>query len=135
MSKDAIKLLGIKSIKEVKTNEMVSKNRTSALTTLARKRSWDLVFACKTLLTGVVAKNTINSCLLSTTAKMLKTSRKSLWKHKNIRVQLDEDDEVACWGVFCRKTYQDRLPDNVRDMVKEFWNLNSHVLPNENDVV
>ena len=61
---------------------------------------------------------------------MLKTSRKSLWKHKNFRVQLDEDDEVACWGVIRRKPYQDRLPHNVRDKVREFWNLNSHVLPN-----
>ena len=54
---------------------------------------------CKSILTGVVQKNIVNSRLLSTTARMLKTSRKSLWKHKNIRVQSDEDDEVACWGV------------------------------------
>ena len=52
-----------------------------------------------------MAKNTVKSHLLSTTAKMLKTSRKSLWKHKNVRVQSDEDDEVACWGVIYRKTY------------------------------
>ena len=68
--------------------------------------------AHKSILTGVVAKNTINSRLLSTTARMLKTSRKSLWKHKNIRVQLDEDDEVACWSVICRQPYQDILPNN-----------------------
>ena len=69
-------------------------------------------------------------------ARTLKTSRLSLWKHKNIRVHLDEDDEVAyCWVAICRKPYQDRLPDNVRHMVKEFWNLNSRVLPNEKDVV
>ena len=66
---------------------------------------------------------------------MLKTSRLSLWKHKNIRVQLDEDSEVACWVAICREPYQDRLPDNVRDRMKEFWHLNSHVLPNEKDVV
>ena len=74
--------------------------------------------ACKSILTGVVVKNTVNSHLLSTTTRMLKTSRKYLWKHKKFRVQLDEDDEVACWGVICRKPYQYRLPDNVRDRVK-----------------
>ena len=74
--------------------------------------------ACKSILTRVVAKNTINSRLLSTTARMLKTSRKSLWNHKNFRVKLHEDDEFACWGFICRKPYQDRLPDNVRDKVK-----------------
>ena len=58
--KDAIKLLGIKSIKEVKTNEMVSKNLASALATLIRKRSRDLVFSRKTLLTEVVAKKHCN---------------------------------------------------------------------------
>ena len=91
--------------------------------------------AHKSILTRVVAKNIVNSRLLSTTARMLKTSRKSLLNHKNIRVQLDEDDEVACWGVICRQPYQDRLPDNVRDKVKEFWHLKSHVLPTEKDVV
>ena len=71
--------------------------------------------AHKSIPTGVVAKNTVNRRLLSTTARMLITSRKSLWKHNNVRVQLDEDDEVACWGVICRqRPYQDRLPDNVR---------------------
>ena len=56
--KDEIKLLGIKSVKEVKTNEMVSKNLTSSLATLARKQYRDLVFARKTLLTRVVEENT-----------------------------------------------------------------------------
>ena len=69
------------------------------------------------------------------TAIMLKTSRKFLWKHKKVRVQLDEYDEVGCWGVIYRQPYQDRLPDNVRDRVKYFWNLNSHVLANEKDIV
>ena len=55
--------------------------------------------AHKSILTGFVEKKTVNSCLLSTIAIMVKTSRKNLWKHKNVRVQLDEDDEVACWGV------------------------------------
>ena len=86
--------------------------------------------AHKSILTGVVARNIVNGPLLSTTARILKTSRKFLWKHKNVRVQLDEDDEVACWGVICRQPYQDRLPDNVRDRVREFWHLNSSVLPN-----
>ena len=43
--------------------------------------------------------------LLAMTARMLKTSRLSLWKHKNIRVQLDEDDEVECWVSIYKKPY------------------------------
>ena len=91
--------------------------------------------AHKAILTRVVVKNTVTSRFLSTTARTLETSRKSLWKYKNFRVQLDEDDEVACWGVICRQPYQDGLPDNVRGRVKEFWHLKSRVLPNEKDVV
>ena len=113
--KDAIKLLGIKSVKEVKTNEMVSKNLTSTLATLAMKRSRDLKFSRKTLLTWVVEKNTTTGRLLAMTARTLKTSRISLWKHKNIRVQLDEDDEVACCADICTQPYQDKLADNVRE--------------------
>ena len=81
---NAIKLLGIKSVKEVKINEMLSKNVTSTLATLARKLFHDLVVARKTLLTGVVAKNIVIDRLLVMTARKLKTSRKSLWKHKNV---------------------------------------------------
>ena len=91
--------------------------------------------AHKSILIGVVAKNTVNSRLLSTTTRMLKTSRKFLWKHKNVVVQLDEGDEVACWGVICRQPYQDRLSHDVRDRGKEFWHLKSRVSPNEKDVV
>ena len=80
-------------------------------------------------------KNTATDRLLDMTARTLRTSRLILWKHKNIRVQLDEEDEVSCWVAICRKPYQDRIANNVRDKEKEFWNLNSHVLPNENDVV
>ena len=63
------------------------------------------MFARKTLLTGVVEINTATDRLLAMTTRMLKTSRISLWKHKNIRVQLDEDDEIACWVSICRKPY------------------------------
>ena len=128
-------LLGIKNVKEAKSNEIVSQNLTLVLASLTKERSHNYMVALKSILTGVVEKNTVNSRLLSTIARMLKTSRKGLWKHKNIRVQIDEDDEVACSGIICRKPYQDRLPDNVRDKVKEFWYLNSRVLPNEKDVV
>ena len=74
--------------------------------------------ARRAILIGVVEKNTVTNRLLSTTARTLKTSRKCLWKHKNFRVQLDEDDEVACLGVICRQPSQDRLLYNVRDRVK-----------------
>ena len=54
--KNAVELLGIKSEKEVLANEMVTKNVTSALATLAIKRSQVENNARRALLTAVVAK-------------------------------------------------------------------------------
>ena len=98
-------ILGIKNVREVESNEIVSKNLTSVLASLAKKKSHNYMVAHKYILPGVVGKNTVNSGLLSTTARMSKTSRKFLWKHKNVRAQLDEDDEFACWGVIYRQPY------------------------------
>ena len=72
---------------------------------------------------------------MSTTSKLFKTSRKHLWSHTKFRIQLDENDELSCWANICRRTYRDRLLDGVRDRVKEFWDLNSRVSPNEKDYV
>ena len=52
-----IKLLGIKNIKEVKTNEIVSKNIKVALATLSKRRSCVEKDARRELLTGVLQKN------------------------------------------------------------------------------
>ena len=54
--KDVIKLLGIKNIKEVKTNEIVSKNIKVALATLSKIRSCVEKDARRELLTGVLQK-------------------------------------------------------------------------------
>ena len=72
---------------------------------------------------------------MSATSKLFKTSRKSLWRHKKFRIQLDENDELVCWANICRRRYRDRIPDSVRDRVKEFWDLNSRMSPNEKDNV
>ena len=80
-------------------------------------------------------KQTASSWLMSANSKMFKTSRKFLWRHTKFRIQLDENDELACWANICRHPYHDRIPDGVRDRVKEFWDLNSRVSPNEKDIV
>ena len=130
---NAVELLGIKSEKEVLANEMVTNNVTSALGILAKGRSNVAKNARRALLTGAVAKGTSSSRLMSTTSKLIKTSRKSLWRHSKFRTQIDENDEGACWANICRRPYHDRLPDGVRDRVKEFWDSNSRVSPNEKD--
>jgi hypothetical protein len=67
--------------------------------------------------------------------KLLGTTPKTLHKHKKFRVQLDVNDELACWAIICRHPYKDRLLEGVRAMVHEYWVENSHVSLNVRDVV
>ena len=71
--KNVVELLGIKSEKEVLANEMVLKNVTLALSTLAKKRSQVEKNARRALLTGVLAKQTASSRLMLATSKLFKT--------------------------------------------------------------
>ena len=111
------------------------KNVTSTLATLAKKRSQVEKNARREILTGVVVKRTSSSRLISATSKLFKKSRKRLWSHTKFRIQLDENDELACWANIYRRPFHDRLPNGERDRVKEFWDFNSRVSPNEKDVV
>ena len=114
---------------------MVSKNVTSTLATLAKKRSQVEKNACRALLTGVHVKQTASSQLMSATSKLFKTSRKFLWRHTKFRIQLDENDELACWANICRKPYEYILSYNVSDNVEEFWYWNFLVSPNEKNIM
>ena len=61
--------------------------------------------------------------------------RKTLHKHWKFRLQIDVNDELACWRAICRKPYKDRLQENVKKIIYEYWKKNSHVLPNARDVM
>ena len=49
-------LLGIKNVKEAKSNEIVSQNLTLVLASLVKTRSHNYMVARKSILTGVVEK-------------------------------------------------------------------------------
>ncbi len=54
--RNVVQLLGIRNSKEVMVNELVSKNMTSTLDTIAKRRSRDGRSAHRALLIGVVEK-------------------------------------------------------------------------------
>lgn len=130
----ATQLLGIRNSEEVEENELVSKNIRSTLLTLAKKWSWDGKSAHRALLIGVTTTIASNR-LISMESRAYITSRKSLWRDNKFRIQLDENDELSSWANIYRQPYQDRLPNNVRDKVNDFLNLNSLMSPNEMDIV
>ena len=50
-------------------------------------------------------------------------------------MQIDVNDEIACWTANCRKPYKDRLGENVKKIIYEYWMKNSRVSPKERDVM
>ena len=46
-------------------------------------------------------------------ARALGTSRKTFHKHQKFRLQIDVNDELACWRAIFRQPYKDRLGENV----------------------
>lgn len=76
-----------------------------AFFSLGKRKSRDAKVVDRALIIGDIAKETTLICLMSMATKLLKTSRETLWKHKKIKVQLDDDDEIACWAIICRYPY------------------------------
>lgn len=86
---------------------------TSARGTLAKNSSGDGKTSLRALLIGIVGKGNASHY------NNIQNIKKRLRRHKKFRIQVDENDELACWANIYRKSYQDRFLDNVRDMVKE----------------
>lgn len=68
-------------------------------------------------------------------SKLLHVSRKTLHKYTKFRVRIDENDEATCWAFICRQPYRDRLPENVREQVIEFWDRHSRAISDQKHVL
>ena len=68
-------------------------------------------------------------------AKAMGTSRKTLNKHRKFRLQIDANDELACWIVISRQPYKARLAQNVKESAHNFWLKKSRVSPHTRDVL
>ena len=56
-------------------------------------------------------------------------------KHRKFQLQIDVNDELACWRAICRQPYKDRLGENVKKIIYEYWKNNSRVLPTTRHVM
>ena len=70
--------------------------------------------------TIIVTKSRSRQQMVTTMSKMIHVSRKTLHKHSKFRVQVDENDEIACWALITRKTYQDKIATIIKPIVVEF---------------
>jgi len=56
-----------------------------------------------------MAPSTSINQMVATISSLLKVSKRILFKCTKFRVQIDENDEVACWALICRKPYRCRM--------------------------
>ena len=83
----------------------------------------------------VVSSSTKENRLVKSMARALGTSRNFFHKHRKFRLQVDVNDELTCWRAICRQPYKDRLGENLKKIIYEYWKKNSCVLPNAMDAM
>ena len=67
--------------------------------------------------------------------KKMGTSRKTLYKHRKFRLQIDANDERTCWTMISRQPYKDRLAENVKELAHNCWLEESRVSPHTRDIL
>ena len=108
-------LLGIqKSTKDKKMKENVIQNISSTINSIKRSREKYVSIVCRGIQMARVSSSTQENHLVTSMAQALGTSRKTLHKHWKFRLQIDVNDELACWRAICRQPYKDRLGENVK---------------------
>jgi hypothetical protein len=50
-------------------------------------------------------------------------------------LQIDANDELACWTVISKQPYKDRIAENVKELACNCWLEESHVSPHTRDVL
>ena len=79
--------------------ENVIQNINSALNSIGRSRKKSDLDAHREIRMVVVSSSTKDNCWVKYMAQALGTSRKNLHKHQKFRLQIDVNDELACWTV------------------------------------
>ena len=134
--KNATKLLGFQDASSKKAREHVTENISNALSSFGKSRKVDIRAARRAITTAVVTPRTSTKHqIVATMSKLLHVSRKTLHKYTKFRVRIDENDEATCWAFICRQPYRDRLPENVREQVIEFWDRHSRAIPDQKHVL
>ena len=93
--------------------ENVIHNINSAINSIIRSRQKNVSVACREIHMAVVSSSTKENRLVKSMAQALGTSQKNLHKHRKFWLQIDVNDELACWRVICRQPYKDILGENV----------------------
>ena len=124
-----------KLIKDTNVKQNVFDNITSVLKAFGKSQKKNASVACRVIQITVVSSSNIKDRSTRHMAKMMETSRKTLHKHRKLRLQIDANDELACWIVISRQPYKDRLAENVKELARNCWLEESRVSPHRRDVL
>ena len=113
----------------------VFENIANAIKTIGKSRKQDTSVTRRIIQTMIVSSSTRKKCLTMQIAKVIGTSRKTFYKYNKFQLQIDANDELACWEIICRQPYKYRVGESVKDMMHEYWVENSRVSPNAKDVI
>ena len=134
--KEATTLLGIrKSTKNKKMKENVIQNINNTINSIKRSRDKNVSILLRGIHMAMVSSSTKENHLVTSMARALGTSQKTLHKHQKFRLQVDVNDELACWRAICRQPYKDRIGENVKKIIYEYWKNNSRVSPTAKHVM
>ena len=112
--------LGFKDVKNKNPCENVTKNVTIALSAFGKPRKTDINAARREITIVIVARSTSRNQMVATMSKLLHVSRKTMHKYTKFRVNIDENDEVACWALICTEAYKDSMEEGIIEKVIEY---------------
>ena len=115
--------------------EVVIQNLSSTINSIKRSREKDVSIVRRGIHMAMVSSSTKENRLVTSMARALGTSRKNLYKHQKFQLQVDVNDELACWRAICRQPYKDRLGENVKKIIYEYGKNNSHISPTSKHVM
>ena len=55
--------------------------------------------------------------MVATMSKLLHVSRKKMHKYTKFKVNIDENNEAACWDLICREAYKGKMEEGIREKV------------------
>jgi hypothetical protein len=102
--------LGIqKSTKDTKVKHNVFENINSVLKVFGKSQKKYFSVVRRVIPIAVFSSSNIKFRSTQHMEKAMGTSRKTLYKHRKFRFQIDAYDELACWTIISRQPYKHRL--------------------------
>ena len=83
--------------------ENVIQNISSAINSIRRSREKNVSILRRGIHMAMVSSSTKENHLVTSMARALGTSQKTLHKHRKFWLQIDVNDELACWRAICRQ--------------------------------